>query len=265
MPAEWTTHVSKNPGTRVAVTNAALTIQAAANVSAFAERALPAGATAVECQLDAETDQGQTWGPGLALFWPQGQALRVNVRPPEGCFGVDTTAAPQNRTGHAASTAQMTLRIRLEPDKVIAEARNDGEDWQVLATFPRDKFPGDPAKLRLGKLHGIEGMDDHTDPGPDGTASFRAVRVLGKASSQWFLVKPGAGQGGLDALLRDGEGADWQWPDRSEHPEAGAPQFEPPNSGFPAPGFQPCRNCRSASNQCAWPWPCSCPRDIQIS
>ena len=38
-----------------------------------------------------------------------------------------------------------------------------------------------------------------------------------------------------------------------------------PNSGFPASGFQPCRNCRSASNQCAWPWPCSCPRDIQIS
>ena len=182
LTAEWTTHTSKRPGTKVAVAETALTIPAAANVSAFAERALPAGTTAIECQLDAGTDQGQTWGPGLALVWPAGQALRVNVRLPEGCFGVDSSAEPQIRTGHTSSAGEMTLRILLESDKVIAQARADGEDWQVLATFARDKFPGDPAKVRLGKMHGVEGVDDNSDPGAEGSASFRALRAYGKSS-----------------------------------------------------------------------------------
>jgi hypothetical protein len=37
------------------------------------------------------------------------------------------------------------------------------------------------------------------------------------------------------------------------------PHLRSPNSD------QPCCNCRSASNQCSWSWPCSCPRNIQIS
>ncbi len=75
--------VSKNPGTTVSAGQGALMISAADNVSALAQRVLPTGTTAVECRLTTDGDQGQTWGTGMALAWPGGQQLRINVRIPD--------------------------------------------------------------------------------------------------------------------------------------------------------------------------------------
>jgi hypothetical protein len=155
-------------------------LKAAANVSTFVERNLPTGTAAVECRLDGQNESGQTWGAGLALVWPGGQKLRVNLRGPDGAFGVDSTAGPQRITGHVSTPEALALRIRLDAEKVTAEARNDGEDWQTLASFPRNQFPGEPARVRLGKMHGVEGEDDHSDPGTAGSASFQALRIYGR-------------------------------------------------------------------------------------
>jgi hypothetical protein len=35
------------------------------------------------------------------------------------------------------------------------------------------------------------------------------------------------GEGGFDAFLRDGEGADWQWPERAKYPEADVRRSRP--------------------------------------
>jgi hypothetical protein len=111
------------------------------------------------------------------LVWPGGQQLRINFRSPDGRFGIDSTAAPQAITGKLDGGAA-ALRIRLNEAEVIAEARCTGDaGWQQLAKFPRPKFPGDPAKVRLGKTHGVESLDDHSDPGPIGTTSYRLLRL----------------------------------------------------------------------------------------
>ena len=175
--ADWSSFGAKRAGSKVAVANGDLSIVASAHSSAGAERKLPAGVTAAECHLTAPNDAGETWGVGFGLWWPGGQALRVNLRGPGHCFGVDSTAAGQKMTGQLFDDREVTLRIRLDKDKVIVEARNEGEDWQNLAEFPRDKFPGDPAKLRLGKMHAVEGTDDNGDAGAAGDAACQFLRL----------------------------------------------------------------------------------------
>lgn len=177
---DWTVITSKHPGTAVTTGAEGLVIKAAANVSALAERNLPAGTTAVDCRLIVDGDEGQTWGPGLCLLWPNGAQLRVNLRSPDGCFGVDSTASAQKKVGTLGGDGAVTLRIRLDSDKIIVEAKNEGVAWQELATFPGAKFGGAPSKVRIGKTHGVEGTDDHGDPGPEGTTTIQAIRIYGK-------------------------------------------------------------------------------------
>ena len=180
LSADWKIVKSPQPGTSVGVADDALNIDAGANVSALIERALPAGTTAVECRLTPEGEDGQTWGVGLALFWADGKALRVNLRGPDGRFGVDSTAGAQAIVGELHPEGVVTLRIRVDADKVTAEARNEGGVWQTLATFAREKFAGDPAMVRVGKMHGVEGTNDHSDPGATGNVAVHLVRVYGK-------------------------------------------------------------------------------------
>jgi endo-alpha-N-acetylgalactosaminidase len=177
---DWSTLVSKHEGTSLLVENGKLTIKAAANVSAMAERKLPAGTVAVEAALSAHGATGETWGPGMCLVWPGGQMLRVNLRGPENRFGIDSTAAPQKTAGSLLKDSEVSLRIRVHDDKLLVETRNEDEDgdWQSLAEFPRSGYPGDPVSVRLGKSHGVEGSDDHTAPGDAGVSEFSSLRVF---------------------------------------------------------------------------------------
>lgn len=179
LSSNWAVIASSHPGTRVVAEEGALYIAAAAHVSALIERALPPGTKAVECGLESDGDLGETWGPGICLVWPSGAALRVNVRA-GGQYGIDSTAFGQRLVGRSGGDAQV-LRIRITPDQVLAEARSDHEPtWQMLAAFPRASFAGDPARVRLGKMHGVEGVDDHTSPGPEGGCRFGWMRVFGQ-------------------------------------------------------------------------------------
>ena len=178
---QWKLSPSKHPGTSIEATAGALALNAYAHISICAECApLPAGLAAVEARLGVDGDQGQTWGPGLALVWPTGQQLRINLRSPDGKFGIDSTAAAQRIVGNLSGGAA-ALRIRLTDQSVIAEARCPGDSaWQTLAEFPRAKFPGAPTKLRLGKTHGVEALDDNPDLGPIGTTTYSLLRLYEK-------------------------------------------------------------------------------------
>lgn len=61
------------------------------------------------------------------------------------------------------------------------------------------------------KAGAVKSRDLHPRP-----SRFRLqLRLL-----QRFVVAQG--EGGFDAFLSDGEGADWQWPERAKYPEADA-------------------------------------------
>jgi hypothetical protein len=158
------------------VEGGALAIHAAANVSALAEHPLPSGTTAVECVVGRGTDMGETWGVGMGLWWPDGKAVRVNLRGPDGRFGVDATGSPQIFASRFAS-GRVTLRVRVEPTGILIEAMNPDDDWQTLATLPRDKFSGLPTLVRVGKMAGVEGTRDHGEPGKPGSCTIHALRA----------------------------------------------------------------------------------------
>jgi hypothetical protein len=135
---------------------------------------------AVQVQISVDGATGETWGPGLGLVWPGGQQLRINLRGPEGRFGIDSTAASQSITGKLAGGSAL-VRIRLEDQSVVAEAIcPDDASWQKLAEFPRAKFPGKPSLIRLGKTHAVEALDDHSDIGGVGTTRFSSFRIFGR-------------------------------------------------------------------------------------
>jgi hypothetical protein len=120
---------------------------------------------------------GATWGPGLTLLWPDGKVVRINVRS-MGTFGVDDGA---EFVFNGQTTPGMThyLRLRLEADAVLAEASPDGDFWDVIHSYPRERFPGDPPAVRLGKGGPGGRAEDHSTMARPGACTFREFRAYG--------------------------------------------------------------------------------------
>ena len=175
---DWKLTTSKNPGTAVTVGGGELRVAGAANVAAYAERPIPADATAICCTLDPRADHGASWGPGMSLVWRDGRTLRVNVRA-DGRFGVDD-GGRQILADVDLDGSQFTLVTEWTADAVTIRATCDGREWQDVASFPRKEFPGSPFAVRLGKTDQHSGGGDFTTPGPLGFATFRNFRVFGK-------------------------------------------------------------------------------------
>lgn len=84
--------ISKSPreGTSIEFSNGVLKISAAANSAAVAEWKLPRDTALVSARVWKDTDAGLSWGPGLALVWPDGKFVTVKARSPLGQFSVAT-------------------------------------------------------------------------------------------------------------------------------------------------------------------------------
>jgi len=176
----WRVQLSTRVRTRVFLKEQALHIEANANSAAFVERSLPPGTALVVCRVRPETDRGATWGPGLALVWPDGRGLRVNLRT-EGRFGVYGYGR-EILGGIRFPDEEYILIIKADPGKDIrVQASLDGRVWQTIATVPRKAFPGIPSLVRLGKMGIPKHEVDFRLPGPIGQCSVRDLQVLGAA------------------------------------------------------------------------------------
>jgi hypothetical protein len=178
LSTNWTRAVSEASGTSVGLAGGELVIAAAANAAAYIEHPLPAGTVVAVCQVDSRADQGASWGPGMALVWPGGKTLRVNVRA-EGRFGVDD-GSRQVLEGTAEPGTLSRLAISLETKDVVVQALQEAGSWQELARFPRSEFAGDPAALRVGKMSPGARNEDFSTLGPAGTCSIRLVQAIGR-------------------------------------------------------------------------------------
>jgi hypothetical protein len=166
----------------------ALKLTARAHCSLFVERPLPSVVYVVRCAVSLGSDQGTTWGPGMAILWPN-RVLRVNVRA-DGRFGVDD--------GCSSVYGGMILRgdwnhlaIHIGAQDVCVASSVDGHSWSNLRSYPRHDFPGSPLALRLGKMGRHGRLDSHRECGPVGSSQFRCLRVFGHPqASDWFIAHP---------------------------------------------------------------------------
>jgi hypothetical protein len=133
-------------------------IMALENTAAYVERLLPAGTKAIECKLDAGTDKGATWGIGMVLVYADGGTVKLNLRsgPGHNCFGFnDADTGIKLQDG-----ATYTLRLRLAPGTVTAEASTDGKAWTKIGTAG---IAGEPVAVRLGKTDRGGGGSDYSN------------------------------------------------------------------------------------------------------
>lgn len=84
---------SPRPETKIAWDNNALQISATTNSAAFGEwlvNPVVVDDALFSCRVYKNSDKGLSWGPGLALIWPNGQFFLVNARFPLGEWSVTT-------------------------------------------------------------------------------------------------------------------------------------------------------------------------------
>jgi hypothetical protein len=172
----WKVTVSPRPGTALALREGAIQLSGTANICALAERALPPGTTLVECRVYSGSDGGVSWGTGLGIAWPQAFARLClsafgNFQANDGAHEVFAGSSNRN--------TWYRLRLRLEPGEVVAEVSEDGDLWETITSWPRERFPGDPVAVRLGKMSPRGTAEDFTEPGVPGASALDEVRVWG--------------------------------------------------------------------------------------
>jgi hypothetical protein len=67
----------------------------------------------------------------------------------------------------------------LEAEEAILMVAQEGKVLQEIARFSRKDFPGDPSRLRLGKMSPGSLNEDFSEPGPAGACAFKDLKVLG--------------------------------------------------------------------------------------
>jgi hypothetical protein len=95
-----------------------------------------------------------------------------------GTFGVDD-GTDFVFPGRTSARQSYWLRIRLEPDQVVAEASVDGEYWDLLHGYPRDRYPGDPVGVRVGKTGPGGRAEDFSEMASPGACALGELRVYG--------------------------------------------------------------------------------------
>ena len=129
-----------------------------------------AGATIVAAHLTPLQDEGQSWGVGLAAGWADGKFVQINCRT-SGQWGIRRNGA-ESLAGEYGRGKPATVAIALGGQAVHLMAKeDDGEEWAVVAEFPRKEFPGVPATIRVGKLGLTWNPQDHGEKG--GTSPCR--------------------------------------------------------------------------------------------
>jgi hypothetical protein len=91
--------------------------------------------------------------------------------------------APRNESGVAVA-------VRLESKQVVVLASRAGSPWTELAAFPRAQFPGEPTRVRLGKMNLQAAAKDYSgDPGSSGKcviSGFNLAKAVA-APAEWKL------------------------------------------------------------------------------
>ncbi|MDX9754760.1 MAG: hypothetical protein RBU29_12420 [bacterium] len=155
-----------------------------ANTAVYAERDLPAHADLVEVQLHPGTDTAGSWGPGLALVWPD-RVIKFNYRigsSADGSHGNFSVWDGQNERlftlpqGPISPANPLWLRMRLEDNALFGEISHDGIQWLSGFELNENLPQGSPQALRVGKLS-RSGQEDDFATNPQDPIRLRIMKV----------------------------------------------------------------------------------------
>lgn len=155
---------------------APLEINVPANTVRTKDISWPAGATVVAAHLNPLHDEGQAWGVGLALGWPDEKYVQVNART-DGRWSIRHNGN-ETLAGTCPKATGSTVAIKLDDHTVQLLALPDATaDWTLLAEFPRPDQAGIPTTIRVGKIGGTWKAQDWSDKGTTSPSRVDWVKI----------------------------------------------------------------------------------------
>ncbi len=161
------------------------------NTAVFAEYNLPTGTGLVETSFDPGTDLSGAWGPGIALVWDD-RVVKFNMRPGNEAGSKNNGAwrftvydgENENTRAGGKNSVELSqtwwMRLRIEGNTVICEARPDKGRWIIFETIDFKTDVKDPIAVRIGKLGLKAEGKDHKDPGDLVRLKFHKFAAYGK-------------------------------------------------------------------------------------
>jgi len=155
--------------------NGLLVVNAYANQHAYVEADLAEGTKSVTLEVFSGNDGGASWGPGLALRFPQGW-MKVNIRANTGLGGY-WGGTEVYGVGKTDFNSWYTINVTVG-NKVTAQVLDKRiNTWTKVIETPYSSVGGMPTKIRIGKLDVYGGPGDHSDPGKLGSCQFQKLAI----------------------------------------------------------------------------------------
>lgn len=129
----------------------------------------------ISVAVNTGTDKGATWGPGLAVIWPNG-SLKVNLRH-NGSFVGCLNGSELLGLGKVQPDKEYRLRISKNDTSYIGEVLED-DRWSTVIEIPTSVFPSPPQYLVVGKTNKRGYIGNDKSPGEMGECSFRDLDVV---------------------------------------------------------------------------------------
>jgi len=147
----------------------ALAVTGHAHTYAFLRMPVDHVATGFVVKLKRHTDGGMSWGPAVALQWPDGSLLRVGLRV-DGCLQSDINGT-QRLAEACAADDWVWLRARWLEHTGVIERSDNGTDFHRVWFFEHGPSMMTPVHAVLvGKVPYNGEAEDHSDPGESGTS-----------------------------------------------------------------------------------------------
>lgn len=143
-------------------------IYALQNTANYIELPWLEGTELIEAEFDVGTDQGQDWGPGIAVVYAS-KTIKFYLRPGGNTYDVGKPMFglwDGQKSFRAAGGRQeldfshpWSLRLRMEGDMILCEAKPQDGEWQLVESIPTPE-EGKPNSVRVGKMDGHGGNSD---------------------------------------------------------------------------------------------------------
>jgi hypothetical protein len=153
-----------------------------ANTCVYAERQLPANVKVVQCKIDPGTDACASWGPGIALVWPN-RTVKFYLRPGEDQFGV-FDGRGERLLGKTEKGKPYYLRLQITPTAILCDASIDGAKWFEVDKIESNGPFGKTSSVRLGKTSRTGAANDFSTPGDYVRCRISDFRAYGSLNAE---------------------------------------------------------------------------------